>query len=180
MTFLGSYDHGDVPLRQAIRQSQQRYNSEEIFPNTQHLSGQNPRNLLWKQNSTFCLEPVGDSPWRKSLADSIAFGCIPVLFSKDSDDVAPWFWGDWKDRGRILLDREDVVSGRVDLYELLHNIPDDILQIMQETLRFHGSSFQYSLGEDPGDGIDIALRGLRREADRMVANGICTATVTTG
>ncbi|XP_064638702.1 uncharacterized protein LOC135494545 [Lineus longissimus] len=36
--------------------------------------------IPWMQHSTFCLQPPGDSPTRKSIYDSILAGCIPVLF----------------------------------------------------------------------------------------------------
>ena len=52
-----------------------------------------PRLRSVKGRSTFCLEPGGDSPYRKSLWDSLAVGCIPVVFSKYSELTAPWHWG---------------------------------------------------------------------------------------
>ena len=73
-----------------------------------------------KQNSVFCLEPEGDSPWRKSLSDSMVFGCIAVLFSEATDNVAPWSWTKWKQQGRILLGdqyRTDLLDGRIDLIQ---------------------------------------------------------------
>lgn len=43
------------------------------------------------------MEPEGDSPYRKSIYDSLAFGCIPVLFSRAMQLVAPFMWSDaWK------------------------------------------------------------------------------------
>ena len=34
------------------------------------------------RRSVFSLQPLGDSPTRKGMVDSIMFGCIPVLFAK--------------------------------------------------------------------------------------------------
>ena len=46
-------------------------------------------------------------------------GCIPVLFAETTDNVAPWFWGDWKERARLLVPYEDYMAGCVDLGKLL-------------------------------------------------------------
>merc|ERR1711953_1608408 len=40
-------------------------------------------NLYYQQlmaNSTFCLEPPGDSPTRKGFFDALLVGCVPVIF----------------------------------------------------------------------------------------------------
>ena len=52
-----------------------------------------------KQHSVFCLEPEGDSPFRKSVYDSIVSGCIP---------------GEWKRGGGGFVGRlEGTSAGRV-------------------------------------------------------------------
>ncbi|CAD7962016.1 unnamed protein product [Amoebophrya sp. A120] len=40
--------------------------------------------------STFCLQPVGDTPSRKGLLDGLALGCIPVLSSPKQQKL--WRW----------------------------------------------------------------------------------------
>lgn len=126
-----------------------------------------------KSKATFCLEPAGDSPWRKSLSDSITFGCIPVLFSELTDDVAPWHWGEWKERGRVLVPRKDFVSGKIDLKRLLESIPPKLLELMQSTLREKARKFQYSVDDDQEDGIRVILDNLHREAKEMERQGRC-------
>ena len=126
-----------------------------------------------KSKSTFCLEPAGDSPWRKSLADSITFGCIPVLFSELTDDVAPWFWKDWKARARVLVPREEFIAGRIDLKKLLQSIPPQLLKVMQTTLKEKSRRFQYSVDDDHEDGIRITLENLHREVLDRKQRGIC-------
>jgi hypothetical protein len=119
------------------------------------------------------LEPAGDSPWRKSIADSIVFGCIPVLFSTLTDDATPWFWDEWKNRGRVLVHREDFLAGRIDLQKLLKSVPPSFLEVMQSTLRERARQFQYSIDTDRNDGISLVLERLHREAMKMEENGDC-------
>lgn len=66
------------------------------------------RNFLdAKFRSTFCLEPEGDTPFRKSLFDSFLSGCIPVFFSPATDNMAPAHMGEWRVGARIVLDPSD-------------------------------------------------------------------------
>ena len=171
MGFVGSYDHGDLPVRRRIRDACRSYNSSEVCPVAG--GGTRTEDLVVKSDTTFCLEPGGDSPWRKSLSDSIAFGCVPVLFSDETDDVAPWSWGDWKDAGRVLVDRDDFVSGRVDLLGLLGSVPPGLLRLYRETLGRHARRYQYSLRDDPGDAVHALLAGMRDHSRSMDRHGLC-------
>ena len=47
--------------------------------------------------------------------DSITYGCIPVLFSEITDTIAPYHWGGWRNRTRVLVSRKDFLEGRIDL-----------------------------------------------------------------
>ena len=69
-------------------------------------SGVVPKDPLtgWKRissarlNATFCLEPFGDSPTRKSVSDTLLLGCIPVLSHEDQTKVWPWHTGSqWRE-----------------------------------------------------------------------------------
>ena len=42
-------------------------------------------------SATFCIQPGGDTPYRKGLYDAILMGCIPVVFGRHNTEVAPWF-----------------------------------------------------------------------------------------
>jgi Exostosin family len=177
MSFVGRFDHGDVPVRQQIQKMCEGYDDplKCIIPSSSPFRGSSlpSEEILVKQESVFCLEPGGDSPWRKSLSDSITFGCIPVLFSEDSDDVSPWHWGHWKKQGRVLIDREAFANGEIDLYELLGSIPSDLLLLMQGTLERHAHQFQYSLHEDRNDGFHLALEGMKQYSLGMKEQGQC-------
>lgn len=159
-------------LRLRIRDLCWQYNNTSIC---QLVSpDQSTLGLLVKGHSIFCLEPVGEAPWRKSLSDSITFGCIPVLFSNDTDNVAPWFWGHWKAQGLVLLQRRDFSKGRVDLFEWLSSIPRPLLILMQSTLQTNRRQFQYSLSQDRGDGIHLVLQRMKEYAKEQQRLGLCS------
>ena len=176
MLFVGSSSHGDLPVRRRLEEQCRSYKDERVCrlvscnARTCNMrSGGMSSFLTLKANVTFCLEPGGDSPFRKSLSDSIAFGCIPVLFSNLTDAVAPWFWGSWKDRARVLVPRDDFISGRIDLRALLSSLPPALLHRLQRTLAHHRRNFQYGFDDEPGDATRILLSGVRDQAARGCA-----------
>ena len=171
MSFIGNDFHGDVAVRKLIVQQCRRYHEED--PNLCQMSDFSPQLMTAKSKAVFCMEPAGDGPWRKSVYDTISMGCIPVIFSELTDDVAPWYWGDTKPRGRVLVPREDFVAGRIDLKKLLQSIPPRLVELMQSTLKEKSRQFQYSLDEDPEDGVRVALDGLHRQALDMELRGAC-------
>jgi hypothetical protein len=177
MSYVGRFDHGDVPVRRQIQQQCEQYNDpiKCVIPTEDPVraSSMPSDDILIKEESVFCLEPGGDSPWRKSLSDSITFGCIPVLFSEDSDEVSPWHWGHWKKQGRILIDREAFVRGEIDLYQLLISIPPELLELMQQTLDQYAHQFQYSLHEDHNDGFHLTMDGMKRYSRNLKEQGQC-------
>jgi hypothetical protein len=161
MSLVGRENHGDH-VRKNIVESCKHYGDTVC----RHVKGTSDCKVLQqeKSSSMFCLEPAGDSPWRKGISDSITLGCIPVLFADMTDDVAPWHWGDWKDKARVLIPREPFVRGCIDLKKLLQSAPAQLVQVMQETLRTNARKFQYSIDDDPNDGIRVILDGLHRHA----------------
>ena len=162
--FMGSLAHGDVPVRREIQRqcgSAARAAAPERARGCTLSPGDNASQLVAKARSIFCLEPGGDSPFRKSLSDSIAFGCIPVLFSNLTDAVAPWFWGAWRHEARVLVPRAPFVAGQIDLLALLRQYAaPHTLGPMQRTLARRKKAFQFSLGDDEGDAVDVLLRGV--------------------
>jgi hypothetical protein len=170
MRFFGGANHGDTEARTRIVEDCESYQNDLICPSDFEFS---PTKVQEKGKSVFCLEPAGDSPWRKSLADSISFGCIPVFFSELTDETSPFSWGAWKLQARVLVPRTDFVAGRVDLYHLLSSIPPQLLELMQDTLGRYARQFQYSLDEDEDDGIRATLEGLHNKALEMKRQGIC-------
>lgn len=111
-----------------------------------------------KRNTTFCLEPPGDSPYRKSISESLLAGCIPVIFSKQTDSMAPWHWGPWREQSRVFIAAEDLYSGKIDLKEYLQTIPEKKIQAMQKVIAENAHKMQYSYDEVPGDAVEVILR----------------------
>lgn len=165
MQFMGGTDHGDVEVRGMIAKQCAGYKDERICEIVSFDS--DARSLLLKARATFCLEPGGDSPWRKSLSDTVAFSCIPVLFSKLTDSVAPWFWGSWRKDARVLIDRTAFIAGGIDLREYLGGIPRSRVEKMQRQLAEKKKAFQYSLDDDPGDAVDVLLHGVASASREM-------------
>ena len=88
--------------------------------------------------------------------------------------MAPWFWEDWKDAGRVLVSRRDFLDDRIDLKTLLlDTMPLELRHLMQRTLRENVRQHQYSTYDDQNDGIRVALDGLHNEALEMQVSGLC-------
>ena len=166
MLFLGQFGHGDEAVRSELRKLCVRRH-----PTLCQVQRYDPRKagsevLNHMRNATFCLQPGGDTPARKSLVDAITLGCIPVLFSRMQDEFMPWWsWHSWRDRGRVLVNRSDFLRGKINLPEYLSEIAADPVRIgeMQATLERHARSMQVSTEDDPDDALSVILsRVLRR------------------
>lgn len=171
MSFIGKDNHGDTKVRERIHKLCKKYKDPKICDYRLRFIPE--KDATSKAKTVFCLEPAGDTPGRKSLSDSIAFGCIPVLFSELSDDVAPWHWSSWKDRARVLVPREEFVAGRIDLKILLQSMPPELLALMKRTLKEKARQFQYSLDDDQEDGVRAILDNLHLSVQDKVQRGVC-------
>lgn len=155
---MGTHVHGDIPVRRRIEQVCRAVKDSvckaEVF--SRHYQ------LLDKLRATFCLEPGGDSPFRRSLADSLALGCIPVLFNEATDHTARLLWGDeWRVASRILVPRDAFLNGSYDLVASLQSVPEGRVRAMQGVIVRHvARRFQLSLRDDPGDSLSGMLRGI--------------------
>ncbi|XP_008797230.2 LOW QUALITY PROTEIN: xyloglucan-specific galacturonosyltransferase 1-like [Phoenix dactylifera] len=73
--------------------------------------------------SEFCLQPPGDSPTRKSVFDSLASGCIPVLFSRYTAYYQyTWHLPENHRKYSVFIDEEEVREGKVDVIEKLKEV----------------------------------------------------------
>lgn len=164
MLYVGDTYHGDVAVRNLVHR-QCRSMPDDCH--SIHYSYHPGPQLLMKQNATFCLEPGGDTPFRKSVYDSIAMGCIPVLFSPQTARAAPWLWEGWQERSRVVVPRQDFLAGRIELRELLRSMPTEMLREMQETLAANARRFQVSLSDDErGDTVHTLLHGAMKATAR--------------
>ncbi|CAE7221099.1 GT11 [Symbiodinium natans] len=65
-----------------------------------------------KLQSTFCLEPPGDTVTRKSLVDSIVLGCIPVVFEhQELDMYEPFLSAEQFAAVALFVPEAEVVGG---------------------------------------------------------------------
>ncbi|KAK7254672.1 hypothetical protein SO694_0001045 [Aureococcus anophagefferens] len=111
--------------------------------------------------ATFCLEPGGDSPYRKGFYDALATGCIPVVFGAFNARVAPWF----VPRGVVVeLNETAYLAGDLDVLAFLAAMPADEVSRRQELLAAGAVKVQYALDDVPGDAVETLLRGARRAA----------------
>ena len=127
-----------------------------------------------KQRAVFCLEPEGDrygglvrtgvlvtlswhhlncSPFRKSVYDSIVSGCIPVLFSPDSDAVSPWHWGLFRESSRVLLSESEYMAARpgVEGLRVLYDMPQKRIAELQASIARYAHRLQVSCAELTAD-----------------------------
>ena len=168
MLFIGRDNHGDTDIRRLLRQMCISYPKEvctyESYTNSR-------RSAFLKGSSQFCLEPGGDSPWRKSISDSISLGCIPVTFSKATSDVSPWHWYGWRSLGQVPIPRKAFLQGAFDLEHLLKSIPHGLHKQMTEALSEHGGKWQYSLDDSlDDDAFKVLLNGLAATAQTLQAS----------
>ena len=178
--FVGGDAHGDSPVRLLLREQCQ------ALPSCHVQAWLGAPSLLAKQRATFCLEPPGDSPDRKSISDSVTMGCVPVFFSAVTAALAPWFWhpeqlstGAGSDTasvargvpptGFVLIDRASFLSGKVTLSSELARMPDDRVAALRKALMRVARAFQYATDPDEGDAVDVMLRGLHQKADESCA-----------
>ncbi|CAM8879444.1 unnamed protein product [Rhodiola kirilowii] len=118
--------------------------------------------------ATFCLQPPGDTPTRRSTFDSILAGCIPVFFEDQSaksqytwhlpEEVYPEF--------SVFIPKEEVVYKGLKIVDVLMAIPRDEVRRMREKVvelmhriiyRKHGSSLGM---RTKMDAFDIAVDGV--------------------
>lgn len=117
--------------------------------------------------ASFCLQPPGDTPTRRSTFDGILAGCIPVFFEEQSAK-SQYTWHleeeEYEDFS-VLIKKEDVVFNGVRIMDVLMEIPREevrrmrerVLEIMPRIMyRRHGSSLAL---RSKKDAFDIAVEG---------------------
>lgn len=90
--FIGDLDRS--PYREDLIPSLAGYPDDAAAVSTDSVGGGFYGNLDYflgmMADSTFCLEPPGDSPTRKGFFDALLAGCIPVIFGSSIWDSAPF------------------------------------------------------------------------------------------
>ncbi|KAF8379260.1 hypothetical protein HHK36_028693 [Tetracentron sinense] len=128
--------------------------------------------------STFCLQPPGDTPTRRSTFDGILAGCIPVFFEElSAKSQFGWHlpeeqYGEFS----VFIPKEEVVSKGLRIVDVLLGIDKNEVRRMRERVielmprimyRRHGSSLGLSAKKDA---FDLAVEGsINRIKSRVTA-----------
>jgi hypothetical protein len=110
---------------------------------TDKVQGGEETALLYWQ-STFCLQPGGDTVSRKGIVDAILLGCVPVLFHTGQLAQWPWHWGEWVSSATVLLNESAVRAREIDVVDTLAAIPPARIEQLRASLRAHAHRMQYS------------------------------------
>ncbi|KAL2901798.1 putative xyloglucan galactosyltransferase GT19 [Bienertia sinuspersici] len=126
--------------------------------------------------ASFCLQPPGETPARRSTFDGILAGCIPVFFEDQSaKSQYQWHLSTTEfDEFSVTIPKEDVVFKGLKVVDVLMGIPKAEVRRMREKVmeliprimyRKHGSSLGLRAKKDA---FDIAIEGtLQRIKDRL-------------
>ncbi|KAH1115642.1 hypothetical protein J1N35_009020 [Gossypium stocksii] len=123
--------------------------------------------------ATFCLQPPGDTPTRRSTFDAITAGCIPVFFEEMSArSQYRWHLPEEKyPEFSVFIPKEEVVFKGLKILDVLMGIPRSEVRKMRESVieliprviyRRHGSSLGLRTKKDAFDtAIDGALQTIK-------------------
>ncbi|MCE0482008.1 putative xyloglucan galactosyltransferase gt19 [Datura stramonium] len=126
--------------------------------------------------ASFCLQPPGDTPTRRSTFDGILAGCIPVFFEDlSAKKQYGWHLPEEKyEEFSVSISKEDVVFKGSSILDVLTSIPkaqvrrmrEKVLEMMPRVMyRKHGSSLGL---RSKKDAFDIAIEGtLERIKSRL-------------
>ncbi|XP_027181181.1 probable xyloglucan galactosyltransferase GT19 [Coffea eugenioides] len=126
--------------------------------------------------ATFCLQPPGDTPTRRSTFDGILAGCIPVFFEDLSSKMQyQWHLPEEKyEEFSVFIPKEEVVYKGLRVLDVLMSIPRAEVRRMREKVldmmpRVMYRKHESSLGlRSKKDAIDIAIEGtLQRIKSRL-------------
>eukprot|EP00250_Pteridium_aquilinum_P012892 c21009_g1_i1 orf=142-1653(+) len=117
-------------------------------------------------DSTFCLQPRGDSFTRRSVFDSLIAGCIPVFFWHRTAYLQyGWHLPAKSDSYSVFIDRKEVRDGKR-IEDILKGLSSRHIQEMRETLIAAIPRFVYKAPGNSSanfrDAFDIAIDGVLR------------------
>jgi hypothetical protein len=102
--------------------------------------------MMLYRKTIFCLAPTGDSLTRKSLFDSFAAGCIPVIFAKAT--ISQYLWHIPSadiDKVTVYIPAQQIIDRSVNYLTVLRNISDDQIWEMQQHIERLAPQLQYSV-----------------------------------
>lgn len=123
-------------------------------------------------NSTFCIQPPGDSATRRGFFDSLIAGCIPIIFSRDMGNYL------WYTPLDILLQIALLTHSLTEALTRARLMSQDELEMRRSAIKSLIPRVVYS-GCFPGDAFDTGLRGLRfSRADVIRSQALQSTTKT--
>lgn len=121
-------------------------------------------------DSTFCLQPRGDSFSRRSIFDALIAGCIPVLFWNESA-YQQYLWHLPEDTASysLFISKDEVRAGAI-IEDVLRKVPFQRVEQMQKTIIGLIPRLVYA-GKSSGfgsllDAFDVAIEGVFRKLRR--------------
>ncbi|XP_043724087.1 probable xyloglucan galactosyltransferase GT19 [Telopea speciosissima] len=131
--------------------------------------------------SSFCLQPPGDTPTRRSTFDGIIAGCIPVFFEElSAKSQFGWHlpenqYGEFS----VFIPKEEVVSKGLRITDVLKAIPAMEVRRMREKViemlprimyKRHGSSLGLRAEKDAFDlAVEGTLNKIRSRIEELTA-----------
>lgn len=161
LSFVGSASHGDTPVRKKISGSVCTTPLAKCTMFAVHGDKRIDGHTI-KSQSTFCMEPIGDSLGRKSISDSYANGCIPVFFGKGTPLSYDYLFSGWENDAYVLIDRVKFLKGEVDVTKHLESIPKERIVQMQAAIKTNGHKllYRFKASEDKDDAVTMLLKKL--------------------
>jgi hypothetical protein len=131
-------------------------------------------------DSSFCLQPRGDSFTRRSLFDCMVAGAVPVLFwRRTAYDQYRWYLppgprgeeGEWS----VFIDRQALRVGNVSVRDVVEGLSEQQVRRMRGRVvemipRLVYASSPDGLGDGMEDALDVALRGVLERFRRRRAS----------
>ncbi|XWS61952.1 hypothetical protein CRYUN_Cryun07bG0168700 [Craigia yunnanensis] len=130
--------------------------------------------------ATFCLQPPGDTPTRRSTFDAVTAGCIPVFFEELSAKMQyGWHLPEEKyAEFSVFIPKEEVVFKGLKILDVLMGIPrsevrrmrQSVLELIPRVLyRRHGCSLGLRTKKDAFDNaIDGTLQTIKDKLANML------------
>ncbi|KAL8280003.1 hypothetical protein RQP46_007584 [Phenoliferia psychrophenolica] len=101
--------------------------------------------------STFCLQPPGDSATRKGFWESILMGCIPVVFRRETY-ARVWDGIDW-DEIAVVVEEEDFLESQADIVRTLEGVSQRDVKRRQRDIATLAARVQYGMPTS-GEGVE--------------------------
>lgn len=178
MLFVGGGGTGGPNIRGSIRaECENRTDVCEVVDCSEGSCTHDPIRFMQPMlRSSFCLQPPGDTPTRRSTFDGILSGCIPVFF-EEIGARAQYGWHLPKDRFEefsVFIPKEEVVFNGLRIADVLEEIPPAKVRRMRQKVlelapnviyRRHRSSSGLRARKDA---VDLAIDGVLRRVRRRV------------